>query len=150
MDFAINKDARKWFRDIRDDLDYDFDSLYFCFIAGLIQGRKRKLESHEVDPLTDQFPKKYEKRRRLIIALFLSRLLEFQGVSMNNKKAIHEAISNIIDPHSPTCLKDEGVAHFNSYAHGGYEVLQEWFDDRPRSLSTFLRIFKMKISEYEL
>jgi hypothetical protein len=37
------------------------------------------------------------------------------------------------------------MREFSKYAHGGFEVLSEWFDDRPRSLETFLRAFKRKV-----
>jgi hypothetical protein len=43
-------------------------------------------------------------------------------------------------------LSDEGVREFNKYSHGGYEVLLDWFDDRPRALETFLRAFHRKVS----
>lgn len=41
------------------------------------------------------------------------------------------------EPDAPY-LSGEGVREFNKYAHGGHEVLLEWFEYRPRSLETFL------------
>ena len=50
-------------------------------------------------------------------------------------------------PDAPNFLSDEGVREFNKYAHGGYEQLIEWFEDRPRALETFLRSFKRKVDQ---
>ena len=64
---------------------------------------------------------------------------------MAEKKSVHAAISHLVQPEAANHLSDDGVREFNKYAHGGYEVLLEWFDDRPRSLESFLRTFKLKI-----
>ena len=39
----------------------------------------------------------------------------------------------------------------NQYSYGGFEVLTEWFDERPRSLEGFLPHYlrKLQISEGE-
>jgi hypothetical protein len=147
MDFAIRKDARDWFRDIRNDLDLDFDAFYFCFIAGVSTkpGRKKDALAAETATLVENFPGPYQSRGRLLVALFLSRELDYLGVSMTEKKPVHAAISRLVRPEAPNYLSDEGVKEFNKYAHGGYELLLEWFDDRPRSLETFLRTFQRKV-----
>lgn len=145
MDFAIRKDARDWFRDIKGDLALDFDAFYFCFIAGATAMRKKDAAASETAQLVDNFPGPYRNRGRLLVALFLSRELQLLGVTIAEKKAVHTAIAALVDPGSPNYLSDQGVREFNRYAHGGYEVLLEWFDDRPRSLETFLRTFKLRI-----
>lgn len=145
MDFAIRKDARDWFRDIRTDLAIDFDAFYFCFIAGLTATRKKDAPAAETAALVENFPGPYKNRGRLLVALFLSRELDYLGVAMTEKKAVHAAISRLVQPEAPNFLSDDGVREFNKYAHGGYEVLLDWFDDRPRSLETFLQAFRRKI-----
>ena len=145
MDFAIRKEARKWFQDIRDDLTIDFDAFYFCFIAGFSGKRKKDVPAGETAALVENFPGPYKNRGRLLVALFLSRELEYLGVAMDEKKQVHAAISNLVRPEAPNFLSDTGVREFNKYAHGGYDVLLDWFDDRPRSLETFLRSFRRKI-----
>ena len=150
MDFAIRKKARGWFRDIRSDLTLDFDAFYFCFIAGIMATRKKDVPAADTGALVENFPGPYKNRGRLLVALFLSRELECLGVTMSEKKAVHAAIARLVDPNAPNHLSDDGVREFNKYAHGGFEVLQEWFDDRPRSLETFLRAFRRKVERASL
>ena len=39
------------------------------------------------------------------------------------------------------------MRELNRYSYGGYEVLsQDWFDDRPRNIETFLPLYKRKLS----
>lgn len=152
MDFAIRKEARDWFRDIRDNLAAlpgtasapDFDAFYFCFIAGVTAMRKKDVPAAETAALVESFPGPYKKRSRLLVALFLSRELEYLGVTMDEKKTVYAAISKLVEPGTLHFLSDDGVREFNKFAHGGYEVLLDWFDDRPRSLETFLRAFRRK------
>ena len=145
MDFAIRKEARDWFRDIRRELTIDFDAFYFCFVAGVTAMRKKDVPAAETAALVENFPGPYRNRGRLLVALFLSRELEYLGVAMDEKKTVHAAISKLVEPGAPNFLSDDGVREFNKFAHGGYEVLLDWFEDRPRSLETFLRMFKREI-----
>ena len=146
MDFAIRKDARQWFRDIEDEFDNLFDAFYFCFIAGITEMRKEDIPASETDSFIDNFPvRHYGNRARLLVALFLSRELEYLGVAMNEKTTVHDAISKLVRPEAPNFLSDAGAREFNKFAHGGYEVLLDWFDDRPRSLETFLCAFWLKV-----
>lgn len=41
----------------------------------------------------------------------------------------------------------KAAREFNKFAHGGDEVLLDWFDDCPRSLETFLRAFQRRVPE---
>ena len=153
MDFAVRKEARDWFRDIKSDLVAlpgtvsapDFDTFYFCFIAGITASRKKDVPKADTAPLVENFPGPYKNRGRLLVALFLSRELELLGVAMSEKRAVHASISRLVRPEAQNYLSDDGVREFNKYAFGGYEVLLDWFDDRPRSLDTFLRAFKRQI-----
>jgi hypothetical protein len=83
----------------------------------------------------------------LLVSLFLSRELQFLGITMAEKRTIHSAIARLVNPDAPNYLSDEGVREFNKYCHGGYEVLLEWFEYRPQSLETFLRTFKRRLDE---
>lgn len=157
MDFAIKEEARDWFKGIRQDLvalsgervrsSPDFDAFYFCFVAGL--AKKRKIEASKTIPITENFPGPYSERGRLLIALFLIYELEYLGIRMNEKKTVHDKISELVDPNTPNFLSDEGVREFNKFAHGGYEVLSEWFTEQPQSLEVFLRTFNKKIREIQ-
>ena len=81
----------------------------------------------------------------MLVALFLASELKELGVSLSEKRDVHAAIARLVTPESTNVLSGEGVREFNKYAHGGYEVLLDWFDDRPRDLPTFLRAFKQKM-----
>ena len=153
MEFRVRKDARDWFKDIRSELTApagttsapDFDVFYFCFIAGITEKRKKDVPTGETAGLVENFPGPYKSRGRLLVSLFLSKELEYLGVALEEKKTVHAEISRLVLPEAPNYLSDEGVREFNKYAHGGYEVLLDWFDDRPRALETFLRSFRNKI-----
>ena len=152
MDFAIRQDARDWFRDIRDGFSVpaggrgapDFDTFYFCFMAGVLARRKGDSTPSETVALVENFPGPYKTRGRLLVALFLSRELEYLGVTMEEKRLVNDQISRLVDTEAPNHLSDEGVREFNRYASGGFDVLRdEWFEeDRPRSIEAFLRRFK--------
>ena len=156
MDFAIRNEARDWFRDIRDDFKTpsgvvpapEFDTFYFCFMAGIITGSKADITASKMSALVENFPGPYKNRGRLLVALFLRRELDYLGVTMVEKQLVRDEISRLVDPEKPNYLSDEGVREFNRYASGGFEVLKyEWFqNDRPRSLETFLREFKLRMS----
>ena len=145
MDFAIRKDARHWFRDIRDELTIDYDAFYLCFIAGVSELRKKNVPATETAALVENYPGPYKMRGRLLTALFLSRELTYLGIAIAEKRTVNAAISRLVKPESPSFLSDDGVREFNKYAHGGYEVLLDWFDDRPRSLESFLRAFRRRV-----
>jgi hypothetical protein len=83
----------------------------------------------------------------LLVSLFLSRELQFLGITMAEKRTIHGAIARLVDPEASNHLSDEGVREFNKYCHGGYEVLLEWFEYRPQSLETFLRLYSRRVGE---
>jgi len=154
MEFRIRKDARDWFKHIKKELTAppgtpsapDFDAFYFCFIAGICAMQKRDAPAAETAELVENFPGPYRNRGRLLIGLFLSRELELLGVALTDQRTVHTEISRLVHPEASNYLSDEGVREFNKYANGGYEVLLEWFDDRPRVLATFVRAFRHKVS----
>lgn len=146
--FRIRKDARIWFKELLDvekSFKVDFDAFYFCFLAGIAAKRKESAPNDETAELVPYFPDRYRHRARLYVSLFLSSELQLLGVTMAEKKTVHAEIGRLVDPSAPSFLSDDGVREFNKYAHGGFEVLLGWFDDRPRTLETFIRSFKQKV-----
>lgn len=149
-DFRILVEARDWFGELRKgnrQFKIDFDPFYFCFMAGLTAGQKRSVAQNETAQLVDYFPGAYASRGRLLVALFLSRELRELGVEMTQRDAVNTALSELIDPNAKNYLSDSGIREFNGYACGGYSVLLDWFDDKPRNLETFLRMFKRCVDE---
>lgn len=147
--FRVRKDARVWFRGLYDNKSFKigFDAFYFCFIAGVAAKKKEKVPQDETEELVSYFPDRYNERGNHLVALFLTRKLEALGVTMADKQEVHETIAELVSPDAPNHLSDDGVREFNEYAHGGYEVLLDWFDDQPRTLETFLQIFRRKIKD---
>lgn len=151
--FRIRKDAREWFRELRQVervFKTDFDAFYFCFIAGIAAGQKESVQVADTAELVDYFPDRYAGRSKLLVSLFLAQELRQLGVTMAEKRAVHQAIASLVNPMAANHLSDEGVREFNSYSWGGYEVLLGWFDDRPRTLDTFLRTFKLRTDSHEM
>ena len=153
MEFRIRKDARDWFRDVRPRLTAppgtpsapDFDAFYFCFLSGVTALRKKDASTSDTAELVENFPGPYRTRGRYLVSLFLYKELEYLGVALEEKSTVHAEISRLVQPTAPNYLSDVGVREFNRYAHGGYDVLLDWFDDRPRTLESFLRSFRRKI-----
>ena len=145
--FRLRLDARRWFKDLRDQRVFkiDFDAFYFCFIAGVTARRKESVSLDETAELVTNFPDRYASRGKLLVGLFLKSELNLLGVSMDERREVHSAIRKLVTPEAPNFLTAEGVREFNRYAHGGYEQLIEWFEDRPRSLESFLRGYRRRI-----
>lgn len=147
--FRLRLDARKWFRDLRDQnmFEIDFDAFYFCFVTGIVTGTKVAVPTMETAELVDNFPEKYKSRGKLLVGLFLKSELDLLGISMMDRRAVRTTIGRFVSPESPSFLSGEGINEFNRYAHGGYERLIEWFESRPHSLETFLRDFKRRMDD---
>ncbi len=141
MPFRLRRDARTWFRDVRPAMTLDFDVYHLCFMAGLASRRKADASQAETTELVDTFPGAYRQRGRLLVAAFIARELQGLGVSTRDRAALHSAIHSLVDPLSPSHLSDGGLKEFNRYSYGGFDVLTEWFDDRPRAIETFLPVY---------
>lgn len=142
MAFRLRVDAKKWFRNIDSVFDVDFDIYYLCLMAGLATGRKEDATQSEAKDLVNEFPGPYKTQGRLITALFLSRELKALGIKPTERTALHSAIRNLVDPSSAAHLSDIGMKELNKYAFGGFEVLNEWFQEKPQTIETFLPLYK--------
>lgn len=155
MDFSISKAARKWFEEVSAEFNAlpgtrsapDFDAFYLCFVAGIAANRKKSLPTEETAQLVSRFPETYRNRGSLLVSLFLSRELKSRGVDATERQRVRDVLSELVGPQAENLLSDKGVREFNRYSFGGFDVLREWFDERPTSLETFLRSFKVRIDE---
>lgn len=157
MDFILRTDARKWFEPLRGSLvaptgasqAWHFDAFYFCFIAGIASGTKAPSLPSGDDriPVVEHFPGPYRTRGRLVVSVFLAHELASLGVEMDDKQMVREAVARLVNPHSANYLTDYGVQELSKYAAGGFDVLLEWFDHQPRSLHSFLQMFKEFVDE---
>jgi hypothetical protein len=148
-DFRILKDARAWFKDVysKDEgFTIDFEVYYFCLMAGLATGQKRSdLSTTETTELVQNFPGNYKDKGKIIVSVFLARHLASLGVTLTDKKIAHNEISKLINPSSPNYLSEDGMKELNKYAAAGYDEIITWFEERPRTLESFLRIYSLKL-----
>lgn len=156
MDFILSDDAREWFSEIKGEFASltsgpsapDFDVFYFCFIAGIVSGQKAELPTGDARiAIVENFPGPYKSRSSLLVSVFLSRELEYLGVTMDEREVVREQVSHWISAQSPNLLTDEGVHEISKYAAGGIGALKESLVDKPRSLSVFLQAFKKFVDE---
>jgi hypothetical protein len=147
MPFRLLKDVRPWFKGIEKDLTLDFDMYYFCLMAGLAAGRKRFGQADDATDLAQDFPGEYRPRGRVIVALLLTRELRTLGINFQERTTLHREVSKLIDPLSSSHLSSAGMEEMNRYSYGGFDVLTEWFEDRPRHLETFLPQFKRYLND---
>lgn len=145
MAFRLRSEARQWFKGLSTDMD--FDVYYWCLMAGLATRRKLDVVTAETAELVSYFPGEYKSRGRLIVALFLAIELEEMGIEMSQRTVVHDAIGRLVSPMSPALLSEEGMRQFNRYAHGGFDTISEWFEERPRRLDTFLPLFKRRLDQ---
>jgi hypothetical protein len=140
MAFRLAKKASNWFRHIRNDngFEMEFDSYYFCLIAGLHSGKNPGLSNSDSSEIVQNFPQAYRANRHLILALFLNAELKNLGISLVERSALNKQLTELINPISTTGLSDEGMKALNRYAYGGFLVLQDHFPEPPRSLDGFL------------
>lgn len=146
--FRVREDARTWFKELRErerTFRTDFDTFYFCFMAGIAARKKRAMPNEKTAELVSYFPDRYQGRGKLLIALFLTRELKELGLQAGERHAVHQAVAQLVSSESSNNLTGKGVNEFNKYAHAGFDVLLDWFDDKPRSLETFVRAFKRKL-----
>jgi hypothetical protein len=124
----------------------DFDMYYLCLMAGIASGRKEDVPTAETTELVDEFPGEYRANGRLITAAFLARELRAMGIQYSERAALHSAIRQLIDPLAASHLSDAGMKEMNRYSYGGFEVLTEWFQDRPRAIETFLPLYRRHLA----
>jgi hypothetical protein len=147
MPFRLRRDARKWFQDISSEFEVDFDMYYLCLIAGLSHGgRRTEIKTQDTTELVDSFPGSYKEKSRVIIALFLATEIERMGISENDREAVHKQIRDLVDPRTPSQLSEAGMKLMNQVSYGGFDVLTEEYDDRPRSLESFLVSFERTVN----
>ena len=148
-DFRILKDAKAWFKDVyskEEGFTIDFDAYYFCLMAGLGTGQKRlDLSTSDTNELVQHFPGNYKDKSKIIVSVFLARHLSSLGVTLTDKKIAHNEISKLISPNSPNHLSEDGMKEMNKYAAAGYDQIITWFEERPRTLEAFLRVYSIKL-----
>lgn len=147
--FRLRKDARAWFRGLESSMDSGatlFEFYYFCVAIGLTYLKKADVTNDESDELVNYFPGEFKVRGRLLTGWLIATELENMGISLTERTQVHQLISTLVDPQSPSFLNDTGVKAMNRYASGGFEILTENVSEPPRDLTAFLRQFRRLVS----
>lgn len=147
MPFRLRRDTRSWFRDLESDFELDFDMYHLCLVAGLADGRKTTVQDDDTTVLVENFPGEYGATGRVIVGFFLSVELEILGVKRADRESLNRTINRLVDPNSPSYLSNEGMRAMNQYSYGGFEVISEWFDDRPRTFGGFFPLYHEKVGQ---
>lgn len=137
MPFRLRRDARSWFRDLESQFELDFDMYHLCLVAGLSDKRKTKIPDDDTTVLVENFPGDYRSYGRVIVGFFLTVELEVLGVGGADRESLNRTINRLVDPASQSYLSNEGMRAMNQYSYGGFEVVSEWFEDRPRTFGGF-------------
>lgn len=157
MAFRLRNEARDWFSEIAGEFGKGaagipeapmFDMYYLCLVAGLAElepSASKEVTTTSTAELVSAFPGEYRERGRLIIALLLSRELRRTAVELTERDALHETVSEYVDPQSPSGLSSEGEKLSNRYAYNGFEIMASWFDAKPQHLETFLLLYAEKV-----
>lgn len=153
MGFELRQDAKRWFkafdRDIRQKTIIQFDLYYFCLIPGFITKRRNiEINSDDVDEMTRDFPSVFRSRGELLVGLLINTELSRMGIDLQERTSVYRIISDLVIT-SPPYLSNEGIKKMNYYAHGGFDVLCEQMDERPRTLETFVRKYHRFIQELQ-
>lgn len=143
MGFELRQDAKRWFKafdqDIKQKTIILFDLYYFCLIPGFITKRRNiDISSSEVDELFRDFPNAFRSRGELLVGLLINTELSRMGIDLEERTSVYSTISELVIT-SPPYLSSEGMKRMNEYAHGGFDVLCENIDERPKSIETFVR-----------
>lgn len=138
--FRFQKDHRKWFKNIRSELNYDFDAFYMCFVAGVAANKKIDYDNSSDSDLIDYFPGEYTKTSKLIISLFLVAESLSLGINISKKNEAIQHLNTFIDPDTQSRLSRDGYKSFNQYAAGGYEVITNELQ-QPFKLGIFLTFY---------
>jgi len=155
MSFFIHPEAAVWFKNLSNSVDNfktQFDSYYFCLLIGLASGKKA-VEMKKTAEITDTFPLDYSPRSKVIIALFLKRVLDDMGISSHERQVISDNLSRFLRADSPTSLTAEAHKELDRYAYAGFEILSTTFQERPTDMPSFLikymELLKRQISVWQ-
>lgn len=141
MAFRLKNEVEEWFRYIADKPPFKtkFDLYYLCLMLGIATGRMDTLANAQ--EFVDSFVADYRPMQRIIIALFLISELHRMGLEITEREEVHGLLNRYIDSASPANLTEEGFAHMNQYASGGYLYLVEKLQDKPHQVEDFLQFY---------
>lgn len=148
MYFKLRRDARDFFKDIKNDIEVDFDIYYWCLIYGFAaQRRDPDFNKKDATDLIDNFPALYSSNSRLIIALLIRDELRNLGIRLSDRDEVRKRINKLLNSQTPSALSDEGIGIMNQISSGGYDLLTTTLADRPRTMAGFILDYAKQTKE---
>ena len=144
MHLQMNPDIKKWFADVASHYTTDFDLYYLCFVAGIATRRKER--SPKGIDLIDHYPREFSQRGRLLVGLLLATELDVLGIGLTEREAVRKNVRGLVESNA-LYLSSEGARLMNHYTYGGWLALCEHFDERPRTIESFVRIYAELIKQ---
>lgn len=149
--FKLPIEAIEWTNSIskKEPLKLGFDSYYLFFLAGLLAQDRRTIKDEDTTiPQRDvikNFPDEYNASQRLIINLLLITEKKLRAIPDDDKVRLRsELLEKYINPENNS-LTLEGFNLANSYAYGGYRILEEKMpkpEDPAAFMTSYLSILK--------
>ena len=90
----------------------------------------------------------FRSQGELLVGLLIHAELSRMGIDLQERQFVYSTISELVIT-SPPYLSNEGIKRMNQYAHGGFDILCERMDERPKSLETFVRKHHRLIQELQ-
>lgn len=138
MHLQMNPEMKKWFTEISNYYPTDFDLYYLCFVAGVATRRKER--PPKANDFIDYYPGDFTMRGRLLVGILLATELEELGIELSEREAVRRNVRGLVESNG-IMLSKEGAKLMNHYAYGGWLSLSEHFDDKPRTIETFVRLY---------
>jgi hypothetical protein len=149
--FKLPIEAIDWAKGIakKEPFMLGFDIFYLFFLAGLVSQEKKTLKDEEENialrDIINSFPGEYNSSQRLIINLLLITEKNKKGIPDDDKNRLRlELLEKYINPENNS-LTTDGFNLANSYAYGGYRILEEKMpkpEDPAAFITSYLNILK--------
>lgn len=139
MYFRLRRDADDWFKDISGHFTTKFDLYYLCLMCGFAANRRATLAANKATDITDSFPSEFREKGNLLVGILINSELVKSGIDLKERESVNKLIGRLVTPASQSYLTDDGVKAMNEYANAGFDILLEQFNDRPRTIETFVR-----------
>ena len=146
MYFRLRHDTESWFKDISEHFPTKFDLYYLCLMCGFAANRRTTVAANKATDITDNFPNEFKEKGYLLIGLLISAELKRSGIEVSEREHVYKLIKRLVTPSGSSNLTDEGVKAMNEYANAGFDVLLEEFEDRPRTIETFVRLYPRAVA----
>jgi len=155
MPLYLTKKAKLFANHLRKDfLEYESDTYYLCAVMGLAHNEcetdHKWTHNEELDQLVAPgagLPKEYKNSYKILNSLLLCAYLKDEGIQLDNREGVKDAIDYIIDPEHPTRLTPNAQNLLNAYSAGGATILMQMFGEDLTDPSLFVNEYVKKINE---